>query len=119
MEGSRPTSGESPGEGRFILSVAELTRRIRGRLEQIFPAFWVEGEVSNLKRPRSSGHLYFTLKDEHSQVRAFFPRTHAARLRFELRDGLRALVFGSLSVYEARGEYQIQVEDVEPKGIGA
>jgi exodeoxyribonuclease VII large subunit len=79
---------------------------------------WVEGEVSNLRAP-GSGHLYYTLKDETSQIRAVLFRSSAVRVRFALQDGMQVIVRGRLTVYEPRGEYQIVVEDVEPKGIGA
>jgi exodeoxyribonuclease VII large subunit len=79
---------------------------------------WLEGEVSNLRAP-ASGHLYCTLKDESSQIRAVLFRTTAARLRFALEDGLHVVAHGRVTVYEPRGEYQIIVDYVEPKGRGA
>ncbi len=100
-----------------LLTVSELTRHIRSNLEQQFPSVWVEGEISNLRCP-SSGHQYFTLKDQASQVRAVLFRRQADRLKFALQDGLEVLVFGRLSVYEPRGDYQLLLEAVEPKGIG-
>jgi exodeoxyribonuclease VII large subunit len=78
----------------------------------------VEGEISNLRCP-SSGHQYFTLKDQASQIRAVLFRGQAERLKFALQDGLEVLVFGRLTVYEPRGDYQLLLEAVEPKGIGA
>jgi exodeoxyribonuclease VII large subunit len=78
---------------------------------------WVEGEVSNLARP-GSGHLYLTLKDEEAPLRAVVYRGVALRMRFDLRDGMRVVVRGRLSVYEPRGEYQLLAEEVHPKGIG-
>jgi exodeoxyribonuclease VII large subunit len=101
-----------------ILSVSELTGMLRERLEQAFPQVWVEGEVSNLRAP-GSGHLYMTLKDNLSQIRAVLFRMSAQRLRFALREGLCVIVRGRLSVYEQRGEYQLVLDYVEPKGIGA
>ena len=103
---------------RRILTVSELTVLIRDRLEQAFPDVWLEGEVSNLRAP-SSGHLYFTLKDQASQIRAVLFRTQAQRLRFSLKEGLQVVVRGRLSVYEPRGEYQVVLETLEPKGLGA
>jgi len=100
-----------------LLTVSELTKHIRSNLEQQFPSVWVEGEISNLRCP-SSGHQYFTLKDQASQVRAVLFRRQADRLKFALQDGLEVLVFGRLSVYEPRGDYQLLLEAVEPKGIG-
>lgn len=79
---------------------------------------WLEGEVSNLRAP-ASGHLYCTLKDESSQIRAVLFRTAATRLRFALEDGLQVVARGRVTVYEPRGEYQIILDSVEPKGRGA
>lgn len=101
-----------------MLTVSELTRRIRSSLEDQFPSVWVEGEISNLRCP-SSGHQYFTLKDQASQVRAVLFRRQAEQLKFALQDGLEVLVSGRLTVYEPRGDYQLLIEAVEPKGIGA
>ena len=101
-----------------ILTVTELTTRIRQALEQTFPEVWVEGEVSNLRKP-SSGHLYFTLKDSASQIRIVLFRHIAQHLRFDLEDGHQVIVRGRLTVYDPRGEYQIVLESLEPKGIGA
>ncbi|MBI4401975.1 MAG: exodeoxyribonuclease VII large subunit, partial [Nitrospirae bacterium] len=107
--------GEHPQR---ILTVSELTLLVRDRLEQGFPDVWVEGEVSNLRTP-SSGHLYFTLKDANSQLRAVLFRAGAQRLRFALREGLQVIVRGRLTVYEPRGEYQAVLDYLEPKGVGA
>ncbi|UCH91055.1 MAG: exodeoxyribonuclease VII large subunit [Nitrospirota bacterium] len=101
-----------------LLTVSELTRHIRSNLEHQFPSVWVEGEISNLRCP-SSGHQYFTLKDQASQIRAVLFRSQAERLKFALQDGLEVVVFGRLTVYEPRGDYQLLLEAVEPKGIGA
>ena len=79
---------------------------------------WVTGEVSNLRRPQS-GHVYLTLKDENSQLRAVIFRNVASRVKFELADGLQVVVGGELTVYEARGEYQVIVTSIEPRGVGA
>ncbi|MFQ5520590.1 MAG: exodeoxyribonuclease VII large subunit, partial [Candidatus Methylomirabilia bacterium] len=104
--------------GRRIWSVSELTAQIKELLEERFVGFWVEGEISNLRVP-SSGHAYFTLKDEAAQLRAVLFRNRGRRLRFALEDGLQVIGFGSLEVYAARGEYQLVVELLEPKGVGA
>ena len=101
-----------------VLTVSELTNQIRSALEDQFPTVWVEGEISNLRRP-SSGHQYFTLKDQHSQIRSVLFRGSAKHLRFDLQDGLEVIVAGRLTVYEPRGDYQLILESVEPKGIGA
>ena len=106
------------GTPQKILTVSELTLLVRDRLEQGFPDLWIEGEVSNLRTP-GSGHLYFTLKDGASQIRAILFRTGAQRLRFTVHEGVHVIVRGRLTVYEPRGEYQIVLDYLEPKGIGA
>src|SRR5947209_10179725 len=100
-----------------VLSVGELTRIIKGTLEGTFSSVWVEGEVSNLARP-SSGHVYLTLKDDEAPLKAVVYRGVALRMRFDLRDGMRVIARGRLILYTPRGEYQLQVEEVQPKGIG-
>jgi len=101
-----------------IYTVTELTLRVKDQLEQEFVNLWLEGEVSNLRMP-PSGHIYFTLKDEYSQIRAIIFKNKLRYLKFSLKDGMQILVKGSLTVYERRGEYQVVAEYVEPKGIGA
>jgi exodeoxyribonuclease VII large subunit len=101
-----------------IATVSELTRQVKVMLEDGFASIWVSGEVSNLARP-SSGHLYLTLKDAHAQIRAVMWRSTARRLRFEVREGLEVIVRGNLNVYPPRGEYQLVVDDLQPKGMGA
>jgi exodeoxyribonuclease VII large subunit len=103
---------------RAVYSVSELTARIKAQLETGFPAVWVQGEISNLRTP-GSGHAYFTLKDEMAQLRAVLFRNRGRRIRFEPEDGMQVLAFGGLDVYAARGEYQLVVELLEPKGVGA
>jgi exodeoxyribonuclease VII large subunit len=103
---------------RAVLTVSQLTERLRGLVEERFPAVWVEGEISNF-RVYGSGHAYFTLKDESAQLRAVLFRTRTRRLRFEPADGQTVLAFGSLEVYPQRGEYQLVVELLEPRGLGA
>ena len=103
---------------RTIWSVSDLTGRIRDLLAGEFTDVFVEGEVSNAHAAQS-GHLYFTLKDNHAQIRCVCFRTQLARLKFRPEDGLHVTVRGSISVYEARGEYQFYVEHVEPVGLGA
>ena len=100
-----------------VLTVSELTRKIRSLLEDGFPSVWVEGEVSDLRVP-SSGHMYFTLKDANAQLAAVLFRNAAAGMHFKLKDGLRVLAFGDISVYEKSGQYQIVVRQLVPKGIG-
>ncbi len=101
-----------------MLTVSELTALVRASLEADFAEVWLEGEISNLRAP-GSGHLYCTLKDQASQIRAVIFRSAAARLRFALEEGLQVVVRGRLSVYEPRGEYQIVLDHLEPKGRGA
>lgn len=104
--------------GRKILKVQELTARIRAEMETQFSDLWVEGEVANLKIP-SSGHLYFTLKDASAQIKAIIFRSHGRFLRFTPKEGQSVLVRGHLTLYEAKGEYQLIVDYIEPKGAGA
>jgi len=104
--------------GRAVLSVSELTRRLQEVLEDRFPAVWVEGEISNF-RLYGSGHAYFTLKDADSQIRAVLFRNRGRRIKFEPADGLHVMAFGSIEVYAQRGEYQMVIELLEPKGLGA
>ena len=101
-----------------IYSVSELTREIRELLEVEMGEVWVEGEISNF-RAQSSGHLYFTLKDANAQLSVVMFRGNAASLTFELGDGLQIMAFGEVSVYEARGQYQLIARRIEPKGYGA
>jgi exodeoxyribonuclease VII large subunit len=103
---------------RRVLTVSQLTQRIKECVEGAFGGFWVEGEISNLRIP-SSGHCYFTLKDEGAQIRVALFRNRARRIRFEPRDGLHVLAFGAIEVYSLKGEYQLVVELLEPQGIGA
>lgn len=105
-----------------ILTVSQLNDTIKNLLEEVFGSVWIEGEISNLRRPQS-GHTYFTLKDEKSQIRAvYFKPFGWARNRvhdFELEDGLSVLCRARISAYPPRGEYQLIVEAVEPRGVGA
>ena len=103
---------------RTVLSVTELTMRIRDLLESHFFEVWVEGEISNA-RVWNTGHLYFTLKDAHSQVRALMYRSTLRYLRFKPEDGLRVVARGRIGVYEPKGEYQFVCEHMEPQGLGA
>jgi exodeoxyribonuclease VII large subunit len=103
---------------RAVCTVGELVLRIKETLEDRFPAVWVEGEISNLRTP-SSGHAYFTLKDDTAQLRCVLFRSRGRRVAFQPEDGMQVLAFGGLDVYPARGEYQLVVELLEPKGVGA
>lgn len=103
---------------RTIYTVSQLTNEIKSLLERNFEYIWVEGEISNLRLP-ASGHLYFTLKDEAAQIRAVMFRLQSRLLKFEPIDGLQVISYGRISVYEPRGEYQVIVDYMEPKGLGA
>jgi len=98
-------------------TVSQFTRRLKVFLEQGMRAAWVRGEVSNY-RAQASGHGYFSLKDGGAQVKAVFFRGDAARSRVALRDGMQVVVYGEVSVYEARGEYQLIVRTVAEDGVG-
>ncbi|MGH9801869.1 MAG: exodeoxyribonuclease VII large subunit, partial [Blastocatellia bacterium] len=101
-----------------VLTVGELTGRIKDSLESEFFSLNVQGEISNYKN-HQSGHWYFTLKDSDAQIRGVFFRQWNRLMRFEPENGLEVRVRGRLSVYEPRGEYQIMVETMEPVGVGA
>src|SRR5436853_4286688 len=100
-----------------VFSVSELTRQIRGTLETRFGAVWVQGEISNYKaHPR--GHQYFTLKDARAQIACVIWRDTMAPPREALADGAQVQAYGNVSVFEARGQYQLSVEIVQPRGLG-
>src|ERR1043165_739956 len=101
-----------------ILTVSQFTELIKKQLERSFADIWIEGEVSNLRMP-SSGHFYFTLKDNKSQVRAVVFRSSARFLKFRPRDGQQLLCRAHVAVYEPKGEYQLVIDYLEPKGLGA
>ncbi len=103
---------------RTVLTVTELTREIKEILENRFPDVWVEGEISNVRIP-PSGHIYFTLKDDASQIRAVLFKMQARTLRFVAEDGLQVICRGRVSLYEKRGDYQLILGTMEPKGVGA
>jgi exodeoxyribonuclease VII large subunit len=102
---------------RRVLTVSELTREVRGLLEDRYDDLWVEGEISNLRAP-VSGHRYFTLKDAEAQIRCVVFKYQDGGLRCEPEDGLKVLLRGRLTVYEPRGEYQLVVGYMEPLGLG-
>jgi exodeoxyribonuclease VII large subunit len=112
----RPQSPRPPT--RQVLTVTELTVRVRDLLEQEFFEVWVEGELSNC-RAWNTGHLYFTLKDGSSQIRSVIFRSALRYLKFKPADGLRVVARGRVSVYEPKGEYQLVCEHLEPHGLGA
>jgi exodeoxyribonuclease VII large subunit len=119
---NRPSMPPEPAKAqpppRSILSVSELSARLRGLLEKQFFEIWVEGELSNCK-VFQNGHLYFTLKDHASQVRGFMFRSSLRYLKFRPADGQKVIARGRVTVYEPRGEYQLQCEHLEPHGLGA
>ncbi|HRP05712.1 MAG TPA: exodeoxyribonuclease VII large subunit, partial [Opitutaceae bacterium] len=100
-----------------VATVTEFTRRVKGLLESQIPPGWVRGEVSNLRR-QSSGHVYFSLKDAGAQLSAVLFRGDAQRQSVELRDGQQVVVFGEISVYEARGNYQLIARVIVDDGVG-
>src|SRR3984893_12920578 len=100
-----------------ILTVSELTRSIRGALETRFGAIWVHGEVSNYKL-HPSGHQYFTLKDARAQIACVIWRDTMAPLRQPPTDGTQVQIYGNVSVFEARGQYQLSVQILQPRGVG-
>ncbi|MGR3293457.1 MAG: exodeoxyribonuclease VII large subunit [Candidatus Scalindua sp.] len=101
-----------------FFTVSEISRGIRTSLEHKFSNISVLGEISNVRKP-SSGHVYLTLKDKNSQLQAVVFRNSASRIKFELKDGMEVISFGSITVYEPRGQYQLIINRIEPKGIGA
>ena len=105
-------------EIRDILSVTELTANIKILLETSFGILWVAGEISNLRRP-GSGHVYFTLKDQGSQIRAVVFRQSMQRIGFDLEDGMEVVCRAQVNVYQVRGEYQLVIDAAEPRGYGA
>ena len=105
-------------ESREVLSVSALNREVRRVIEEALGLVWVEGEISNLATP-SSGHIYFSLKDENAQVRCAMFRQANRRLGFAPRDGLQVLVRARVGLYEPRGDYQLVVEHMEEAGEGA
>ncbi len=103
---------------KHVYTVSELTKYARVILEDSFPAVWIEGEISNFVL-HSSGHMYFSLRDAGAVLKcAMFARSNA-HLKFKPKDGMKVICFGKISVYEARGDYQLIAEEIEPKGIGA
>src|SRR5436309_13429591 len=100
-----------------IFTVSELTRQIRGILETKFGAVWVQGEISNYKL-HPSGHQYFTLKDQRAQIACVIWRDAIAPPRQPLVDGAQVQVYGTITVFEARGQYQLNVRILQPRGVG-
>lgn len=102
---------------RKVLSVSELTRQVKGVLELGFTDLWLQGEISNFKH-HTSGHLYFTLKDDKAQISAVMWRSRAAQMLFRPSDGMKVMVRGNITVYEPRGNYQFDCLSMQPLGKG-
>ena len=105
-------------DDRQILGVGQLIAGLKGLLEQRVGRIWVTGEISNLHQARS-GHVYFTLKDEDGQLRAALFRGNASRVRFEIEEGLEVVAEAEVSIYAARGDLQLIIRQLEPRGMGA
>jgi exodeoxyribonuclease VII large subunit len=113
-----PDTAVPAGEASSVLSVSQLTAQIKGTVEERFSGVWVAGEISNYSQPQS-GHAYFTLKDEGAQIRAVMWKGTAAKLKLRLHDGLEVVCHGRLDVYPPRGSYQLVIDQLQPKGLGA
>src|SRR5437762_2132680 len=100
-----------------VFTVSELTRSIRGTLEAKFGAVWVQGEISNYKL-HPSGHQYFTLKDQRAQISCVIWRDTMLPSRKTLADGAQVQIYGTVTVFEARGQYQLNVQILQPRGLG-
>ena len=107
--------GKQPPE---LLTVSQVTKQIQQLLEETFHSVWVVGEISNFERAHS-GHCYLTLKDERAQLRAIIWSSTARRLRFELENGMEVVCSGYINVYAPRGSYQLIIQHIEPRGVGA
>ena len=116
MENSGPANAAAAGMS--AITVSQLNRQAKSMLEQGLGRLWVEGEISNIARP-ASGHVYFTLKDTSAQVRAAFFRQRQRGPILNFKDGDQVLAYGRVSLYEARGDYQLIVEKIEFAGEGA
>ena len=117
-EGDPTPTPAAPVPARRVLTVTDLTVKIRDLLETELFEVWVEGELSNC-RVWNTGHLYFTLKDDRSQLRGLMFKTALRYLKFKPTDGTRVVARGKISVYEPKGEYQLVCEHLEPQGLGA
>ena len=115
---SNEIAEDKQAQEKSILTVSQLTRKIRNLIEYRVGAVWVEGEISNLRK-QTSGHQYFTLKDKGSQLSCVLFRGNAAKLSVDLEDGQEIQLFGDVTVYEPRGNYQLIVRQAQLKGLGA
>src|ERR1700730_13504360 len=107
-----------PADNVKVLTIGEVTRALKCLVEDAFPALWVTGEITSLKK-HSSGHYYLTLKDPEAQLKAVIWRSTAIRIKHELRDGIEVIVRGRLDVYAPYGEYKFIIDEIHPKGLGA
>ncbi len=114
----RPAKPPAVQRQRPALSVSQLTDRIQSALETELADFWVEGEVSNLSLP-ASGHIYFSLKDDKAQIRAVIWKSDLRYVRFRPKDGMKVVARGQLRVYAPKGDYQVQIQVLEPLGKGS
>ena len=103
---------------KHIYTVSKLTKNIKGLLEGKFPYIWIEGELSNVS-PSAAGHIYLSLKDKDALIRAVVFRGSASKLKFDIKDGLKVVCAGKISLYDKSGQYQLIVSSMEPKGIGS
>jgi len=108
----------TPERKRRVYTVSEVTQGIKLLFEDYFGQVWVEGEVSNL-RPSSAGHLYFSLKDESAVLSAVIFNRAARDIKFKIEDGQKMVCFGNIDVYAPRGQYQLIIDKIEPKGVGS
>ena len=112
-------SEEIPGQQRsHPLSVTQINTVVKGVVDDLIPEVWVSGEIADLSRPRS-GHVYFTLKDDRSNIRAVMWRNTAEKVRFDLNDGLQVVGLGKVDVYVPRGSYQVVFRQLQPQGEGS
>ena len=105
-------------DDRQIFSVSQITEDIKLIFTHTFSGIWVEGEISNC-RPSNAGHLYFSLKDDQAVLSGVLFSRAASQVKFKLEDGLKVICFGSIDVYAPRGQYQLIIEQIEPKGVGS
>jgi exodeoxyribonuclease VII large subunit len=106
-------------EPEAILSVTALTNQVKGVVEKSFASVWVSGEITGYRGKHASGHVYFSLKDSYAQIQAVIWRSTLARMKFDLREGLEVIARGRVVVYPPQGKYQLEIERLEPKGVGA
>jgi exodeoxyribonuclease VII large subunit len=100
------------------VTVSRITQALKARIEEHFATVWVQGEIVGFKFHRASGHMYFSLKDDHAIINCAMYRGSNLRLRFSPEDGHKVVVRGGITVYESSGRYQIAVEDMQPQGLG-